>query len=300
VLWARNGPVNRLFFCFRCVILLTVCCLGACRRQQTNFALVNKLSIVATVYPVADIARQIAGDYADVSWVVEGGQSLAAVQPSTELNNRLSAADLVISTGVTEPWANAGFSDPLQQQHVLRLDLLPSTGGPADGFLWLDPLVAKNLVNELCVRLTVMRPEQSKYFIQRRDAYLAQLDGLLGKYQPLFAAAQNRQVLVLSSDFNALLGRFGLYPLEPAAASPLQLDESDIAAIRRMASDKRTHLLLVSTETPEVVARDLDVRAGVQVVRIDCLGSSAADGHNNYLDLMRYDLDQLLSATGAQ
>jgi zinc transport system substrate-binding protein len=280
--------------------LLGAVCLGGCRRKSTDFSLVNKVTIIATVYPIADVARQIGGDYVDVSWVVESGQSLTAVQPSSELRSRLSSTDIVISNGITEPWANAGFNDPLQQQHFIRLDLLQSPGESQEGFVWLDPMIVKNLAGELCTRLTVLRPEEEKYFTQRRDAYIAQIDALMQKYQPALAAAQTKQVLVLGVEFNALLSRFGLYPLMPVAESPLQLNDVDLFAIKRAANDKHTHLLLISTETPAVVATDLEQRASVTVVRLDCLGSSGGGGHNTYLDLMRDNLDQLLKATTVQ
>ncbi|HMB95912.1 MAG TPA: metal ABC transporter substrate-binding protein [Tepidisphaeraceae bacterium] len=282
-----------------CLVLLSTALLGGCKRQQEDDKPVIKVTIMTTIYPLAELTRQIGGEYVDVSWIVEGGQSLANVELSPDLRGRLNSADMVISNGINEPWASSGFSDPLQQHRIIRLDLLPSAASQ-EGYLWLDPLIVKDLVNELCFRLTVLRPKKQKYFQERRDDYLRQLDELMQKYQSPLEHAQTKQILVLGLEFNAMLSRFSLYSLFPVAKSPLELNDVDIAAIKRASNEKNTHLLLVSTETPQVVASDLEVRASVQVVRIDCLGSSSASGHTTYLDMMRYDLDQLLHATTVQ
>jgi hypothetical protein len=42
------------------------------------------------------------------------------------------------------------------------------------------------------------------------------------------------------------------------------------------------------------------VRGGLQLVAIDGLGNSGATGRNTYLQILRYDLEQLLAATTVQ
>ena len=54
---------------------------------------IEKVAIVATVYPLADIARNVGGPYVSASWLIESGQSLSGVQSNVDLRNRLRSAD---------------------------------------------------------------------------------------------------------------------------------------------------------------------------------------------------------------
>jgi zinc transport system substrate-binding protein len=291
-----NAKSHFPFQLARMVLILSLPLLNSCEKPAP--VPFNKITILATVFPLADIAKQVGGDYVEVSWAIESGQTLAGFAPDIDLRNRLSAADFVISGGNSEPWANAGFSDPLLRQRIVRMDLLEPAGqGPLEGLLWLDPAMVKDLARELCARLIVVRPQKEKEFRARTDAYIAKIDGLLQTYQPQFAQARVNQVFVLSTDFNAFLPRFSLFPLSPAAGLPAELSDGDIAAIKRAAAENNSHVLLVPADTPMVVAKDLELRTGVQVIKIDCLGSSASGGHNSYLDMMRFNLDQLLRGT---
>ena len=44
----------------------------------------RRISVVATTYPLADIARHVAGNRADVHWWIESGQSVAGFQPTQQ------------------------------------------------------------------------------------------------------------------------------------------------------------------------------------------------------------------------
>jgi zinc transport system substrate-binding protein len=180
----------------------------------------------------------------------------------------------------------------------VRLDLLPGVREKTPtGLLWLDPVVAQDLSRELCSRLTVLRPKIAKALEDRCADYVGQLEAVITEYQPKLENARTKKVLVLSSDFNPLLQRFRLTPILVTEASPTQMNDTDWGLLKRAVREQNTRLLLVPADTPSVVIRDLEQRAGVQAVPIDALGTSAAAGRNSYLEILRYDLDQLVNAT---
>jgi zinc transport system substrate-binding protein len=257
----------------------------------------EKPTIVASVYPLADVARQIAGDTADVSWIVEGGDSVAGLNPSANARARMDSAGILFVGGESEPWAVGGGSQ-YQHSHMVRLDALNmQTIQPQSGFLWLDPLAVADGAREISARLQVLRSDQQPAIKARTDAFVQSIDAFMKKYQPAFDGAQTRKILVLSSDFEPLLRRFSLIPVMTVAALPTRLNDSDIRFIRQMADENRTRLIAIPADTPAIVAQDLEMRASLQTIPIDPLGSSAAGGRNTYQDLMKYNVEQLLNAT---
>jgi zinc transport system substrate-binding protein len=281
------------------IVCLVVCILGAgCNRGTSNAPRPKeKPTIVASVYPLADVARQIAGDTADVSWIVESGDSVAGLNPSANARSRMETAGILFVGGEAESWAVSGGSQ-YQHSHMVRLDALNmQTVQPQRGFLWLDPLVVADGAREVSARLQVLRSDQQQAIKARSDAFVQSIDAFMRKYQPALADAQTRKVLVLSSDFDPLLRRFSLTPVMTIAASPTRLTDSDIRIIRQMADENKTRLIAIPADTPAIVARDLELRASLQTIPIDALGSSAAGGRNTYQELMKYNVEQLLHAT---
>jgi ABC-type Zn uptake system ZnuABC Zn-binding protein ZnuA len=275
---------------------------GGCDRPASHaWAEQEPLTVVATVFPLADIARQIGGPSVSASWVIETGQSVAGMQSTPQLRNRLRTCNLVLSGGSTEPWAVEGFDDPFQAPRVLRLDLLQSArDAPSGALLWLDPLVIEDFVRELKVKLAVARPRLEPYFAQQRDQFITSLRTLIEPYKAQLAAApaQAKKILTLGREYDALLRRFGLEPVLAIEAMPTQLSDRQIAIVRMEARNNAVSVMLVSADLPTAVVRDLENRTGLRIVQIDSLGSSAAGGRNTYQQILQYDLEQLVAAVG--
>jgi zinc transport system substrate-binding protein len=202
---------------------------------------------------------------------------------------------------VTEPWINENMGDPLQSQRILRLDLLPAAQqSRAVGLLWLDPAIGQDAAREMCARLLVTSPQREQVLRDRSADFIARVDSLMREYQRKLIRAQYRRLLVLSSDFDPLLARMGLEPVMAVQAQPTRVDDSAMALLKLSAREKGTRLLIVPADTPAVVVHDLQVRGGLQIVLIDTLGSSAPSGRTTYVDLVRFNLEQLLRATTVQ
>lgn len=259
---------------------------------------VRKIGVVATVYPLADIARQVAGDVADVSWVIESGQSMKGVQPDEQLRNRLRSADLVLMGDVTEAWATEGSGAGQHYSRILRLETLPiARESGTSGLLWLDPAVAREAAKDLATRLAALRPQKVQEVRERADKLANEIDALYKPYQEKLRSADNRRFLVLGNDFAPFLSRFSFQAIPTLDAPPSRLTDEDIRLIQYVSRQNDTKLLVIPADTPAALVDDLRVRTGMQLVLLDALGTSAGGGRNTYLDLIRWNLDQLAKAT---
>src|SRR4051794_18579736 len=54
----------------------------------------EKVKVMATAYPLADIARQVGGDAVQCDWVAEQGQAMDAIDPTPEVIAKLRNAEL--------------------------------------------------------------------------------------------------------------------------------------------------------------------------------------------------------------
>ena len=255
----------------------------------------EKGTIIATVYPLADAARRVTGNSAQVEWIVERGQSLNSVEVTPDLRGRLNLADLVVTGGANEPWAVEGFDQPYRAPHILRLDLLPAAKNlGATSLLWLNPDVVKEAMRELVRRLALMHPRIAEDELRRNEqAFEAEIDGLLAEMRPRIDALPNKKVLALGSDFTALTKPMGLQEFSPTPTPATRLSDDDFRRIRETIRGEGLGTALVLDDVPQALVDDLSRRLGVQVLTIDSLGTSAPTGHNTYTKMLRYDLEQL-------
>src|SRR4051794_12985081 len=88
-----NGWVKRFG------LILAILFLGfggpSCKRKSPPSSANDTAVVIGTVYPLADVARQIGGDGVDVSWIVESGSSVQSVQDTQPLRARIGRVDLV-------------------------------------------------------------------------------------------------------------------------------------------------------------------------------------------------------------
>ncbi len=201
---------------------------------------------------------------------------------------------MVVSSG--ELWATEGYDDPMRVGRVVRLDTLPSAvAAPSPrGLTWLDPAVAREAVEELYKSFALKRPRLEPYFRKRRDDFLERLDRVIKPYEPVLKVQPPRVALVLTPDFARLLHRFNVAEVglkEDVTSS--NLTAAHVRELRDLARQYRLTDVLVSTETPPAVINDLQTRTDLTARTLERLGTSAGVGRNSYLDILKYNLDQL-------
>lgn len=296
--------------CYLRQVFIVLAALGAlqsagCEKSKTPASSTEPVRVFATVHTVADLARQVGGKYVEVDFGIENGRSLLGLQPSSALMQQKNRAQIVLAGG-SEPWAVADASNRLEPTRVIRLDAL--RGAPTSqltnsqnddtqiGLEWLDPMIGQRTAEALARRLTSLRPNHQVYFDARAKQMIDQLDALVKEYQPKFRAARRRRVMSLTHEFDYLAQRFDVDIVHVIGTTADRIGDQQIAALQLASRDEHLVTLLVRVDTPPALLKDLTKRTGLRIIPMDPYGSSAANGRDSYLALLRYDMDQLLNA----
>jgi zinc transport system substrate-binding protein len=253
----------------------------------------EKLRVLASVYPLADLARQVGGDYVSVEWLAESGQAPPGDIVSSDVHTRARSADFVLSSG--EAWAIEGYDDPLRAERVVRLDVLQATVTlpVTSGLVWLDPAAAGEAAEELYNKLASRRPRLQPYFRKRADSFLERLQAVVRQYEPVLTTQPARKAMVVSAEWTRLLARFKIEQVGLVDANPMELSPRQVRQLVETARQHRLTAVFVSADTPAAVIADLQRRTDLTVLTLDPLGTSAGSGRNSYLEVLRYNLDQL-------
>lgn len=275
--------------------------------------------VVTTHTVLADIARELAGDSAEVHCLVPLGADPHSFEPKPADVRRLAGADLVIENGLgLEPWSGRMLVSSGYAGAVLRAaENLPHPLEAAhhdhghdghdhgeetlDPHAWHDPRNGEHYVNGIARALTERLPEAADTIEIRRQRYVASLRALHAAATTALAALpEEARTLVTSHD---ALGYFArAYGLRLVPISGLSPDREPSArqlarVVTRIRRERVRAVFFEATTNPkltELVARE----AGVTVVRqlyTDSLGLPGTPGAT-YLGMMQANVDTLLSA----
>ncbi|HML48286.1 MAG TPA: metal ABC transporter substrate-binding protein, partial [Clostridia bacterium] len=134
--------------------LLCICGLSAASAEP------NRLKVIATMFPVYDIARAIGGERADVTMLMPIGMECHNFEPTPSDILEINKADLFAYTGpAMEPWAQRILDGQIDPKFEV-LDVSAGVpvnvagedgGGPAQ--IWTDPQRMKIMAQTFCEAL---------------------------------------------------------------------------------------------------------------------------------------------------
>jgi zinc transport system substrate-binding protein len=283
--------------------------------------LAKKIPVIASIYPVADMVRQVGGDYVTVTCVLPPGASPHTFEPKPGLVRAFSSARLFFMIGAgLEFWAGKfiKLAGPNLMTVVLsrgvhliastehghkhhphedRASDLKNEPAVANPHIWLDPVIAKSMVDKITAALCKVDPAHIPYYNERSRRYQKTLDRLDHLIAATVARFKNKRYVAFHPAWDYFARQYGLERagvIEAAPGrnpTPLQL-KNIIAAIRK------DHIRAVFAE-PQLNPRAAEIiakEARVRVLFLDPLGGPGQPYGNTYVDLMTHDLKILKEA----
>jgi ABC-type Zn uptake system ZnuABC Zn-binding protein ZnuA len=273
----------------------------------------ERIPVVVSIYPLKDMVQQVGGDRVRVDFIVPPGASPHTFEPKPSDMMKIHNAKLFVIVGAgLEFWAGKAVRSAGDSRlKVLTLsDGLPllngtdahdevhrSRGGSADPHVWLDPLLAKEMVNSIAGALIELDPSRERYFRENAERFRAEIDRLDAFIAAKIRTFRIKDYVTFHSAWNYFSRRYGLRVLGVIEESPGK--EPSPRHIAQLVNDvKRTGTRVVfaepqfSPKIAEVIARE----AGVKVLFLDPNGGPGLHGRESYVGLMRYNLSVLEEA----
>lgn len=148
------------------------------------------LNVLATFYPIYDFAKNVGGDKISLTILVPETVDVHDFDPTPSSIQKVASADLLIYNGAgLEPWipqvVSAADNPKLvvvDTSHGIQLLQVPpqfqKENRTADPHIWLDPVLAKQQVNNILQGLIKADPADGQYFTSNAQNYEAKLDYL--------------------------------------------------------------------------------------------------------------------------
>lgn len=265
--------------------------------------------VVATVYPLWEFARQVAGDRADVVVLVPAGVEPHDWEPAPRDVSQVRRAAVFVHTGTNlDGWAEKLLADLTGRTGVVvnargGLSVL-TVGGITDPHVWLDPTLARVQVQAIAGGLEQADPAGGGAYAERAKAFIARLDALDVEFAAGLADCARREVVTSHAAFAYLARRYRLTQVPVMGISPeAEPSPADLAAIVRTARRlKVTHVFyetLVSPRLAETLSREIGATP-LPLNPIEGVSPAEAAAGTGYLELMRANLANLRTALGCR
>lgn len=194
----------------------------------------EKITVITSLFPQYDFVRQIAKDKVNVSLLLPAGVEPHSFEPTPQTIVTIGDADIFIYTNaMMEPWIekvvdNVVNEDLLIVESSLGIEYIEHSEeeeheeeeeeehGELDPHVWLDPLNAKVMAQNILTALIEVDPENSDFYQTNANALFLQLDELKAEYDAVFANPAHRTIIYGGHfAFGYLANRYGLEILSP-------------------------------------------------------------------------------------
>jgi zinc transport system substrate-binding protein len=288
----------------------TLLAAAACTGDQAKGG--GKVSIIGSFYPMAWVARRVAGSTASVTTLAKPGAEPHDLELTPRQIVAVARADLVVYVKGLQPAVDQAVDQhaagkAIDAASLVRTLPAASTGsvaattgsaaGRRDPHLWLDPSRLATVAAAVGARLAKDDPARAATYEANARALGADLHALDGEYAAGLRDCGYRTIVTSHAAFGYLADRYRLAQVSVAGIDP-QNEPSPERLAALTGAIRRTGVTTVFTETlvSPKVAQTLAREAGVRTATLDPVEGLPAGAKGDYLSIMRQNLRTLRAA----
>lgn len=269
-------------------------------------AFAQPIKVVASIYPIGDMVKEVGGDRVEVRVLLPPGASPHVFEATPRMAKELSQARLFFEVGAgLEFWAEKLVRASKEKMRVVVLSegmkLLREEGEhgheheTANPHVWLDPVLAVEIVRKIEKALEEADTPGAGAYRRRSAEYIAKLQALDAEIRKNVSAFRIRSFVSFHPAWDYFALRYGLKSVGVIEESPgKEPSPQRLQAIVKAIGDYHIRAVFaepqLNPKAAEVIARE----AGVKVIMLDPEGG--LPGRETYLGLMKYNLERLKEA----
>lgn len=287
--------------------------------QKTAAAASGKMVIATTFYPLYDLAQKVAGPDAEVFSIVPAGIEPHGFEPTPKEIARVSEATAYILLGTSfAPFEEkivyglpssvsvivAGKGVPLliagdehdagDEEGNSGND--PRDTGPYDPHIWLSPVRAQIMVENIKTGLVLANPSGAGTYERNADTLNYELRVLDEEFRQGLSSCRRDVILVNHDAFSYLADAYGFSLVSISGIEPE--GEPSPGELRDLIDAAQEHGIRYIFSQPRADSRVTDTLAreiGAETLLLNPL-EGAADASQDYFSLMRQNLKNLRKA----
>jgi len=282
----------------------------------------GRMKVAADIVPLADFCEQVGGSLVEVETLVPPGASPHSYELTTGQMRFLEEADVLVMVGLDlAPWTDEVFSAVAAQDAITVLageavpaEELIAAGddgheheqeahghehGIYDPHVWLDPVLAMDIVKAIGEALAEADPDNSAAYRDNAARYIQDLTELDTSIAQQVASFEAREFVAFHSSWTYFARRYGLDQVgvieelpgkEPSAGEIAELlDTIEARGVKVVFAEPQ-----FSPRAAEAIAEESEGEVVVKV--LDPLGDPDDPGTDTYMEMMRVNVETMQEA----
>lgn len=283
--------------------------LSGCRGGGTE---PNGMRVMASFYPLYEIARQVGGERATVENLVPTGTESHEFEPTPKDTAALFNARMVVYNGAGfEPWLNRLLPE-LQKKGIVLVDAsngvdllqMSDEEGPSrkvpDPHLWLDPVLMQKVVISVRDAYIEIDPDGRATYEANATAYNARLEALDRKYRQELQGYAGRTFVTSHAAFSYLAKRYNIKMVAIAGISPInEPSPQQLAEIVKLVRERGIRHIFFETLVSPLLAETIAREVGAETLMLNPLEGLTAEeirSGKDYISVMEDNLANLKKA----
>ena len=306
----------------RFAALLVVVLAAGCSQpvsEDSSDTPTGRLQIATTVAPITSIVSSVVGDLADVTGIVPEGTNSHTFEPSPDVAELLSTADLIFINGLMleEPTKKLAETNKKDSATIVELGnrtitedeylydfSFPRSGGKPNPHLWTDPTKVRRYAEIIRDEVATADPDNAAAYsenLEKFQADLTQLDkAMYGSFASIPRA--DRKLLTYHDAYAYFARTYDWTVIGAIQVSDYQdPTPKELAGIIDQVRNENVKAIFGSEVFPSPVLEQVGRETGaryVDVLRDDDLPGEPGDPEHSYIGLMRFDYKTIVESLG--
>jgi zinc transport system substrate-binding protein len=298
-------------FCSLVCICLTVFLLFPAFSAPAATGKSESVTLAATIFPLADIARRIAGPDARILQILPSGASPHTFDLTPGQVRELQPARIIFKIGVMDDWID-GIADSLPQAAIVSLNrqvaleparekghdhgtAMTSPTGEFDPHYWLRADNGVIIARQVSNALIKAYPDRAASFRQNLSLYIRELEALHHELLEELTPLKNKKMVVFHDAWRYFAAAYGLEITAVFQASPgREPTPRELSELYALIKKYAIRVIFSEPQLPNASIEPLLHDLGLKLVVLDPLGGTVPG--DSYARMLRRNALAIRSA----
>lgn len=307
--WDNRGMFPRTLRSIIVLAVLTAAGVGLSFAGRTpHTPTQGRMSVTASFYPMAEIAKAVGGDAVSVSTLVPAGSEPHDFEPSPTDIAAISSSRVFLYNGAGfESWvghvaaatARSGVKlvDASEGLPLIRTSDRPPV---VDPHTWLDPVLAASQTASVRDAFIAADPGHADGYRARAATYIAALEGLDADYRHRLSRCDKRDIVTSHDASGYLARRYGFTAHPIAGLSPEdEPSPARIAELTQMVRDLGIGYVFFETLASPKIAETIAAETGAKALVFNPIEGVTIQERRSGTDYMSLSRDNLTNLARA-
>ncbi|MBR5538622.1 MAG: zinc ABC transporter substrate-binding protein [Clostridia bacterium] len=289
------------------LLIASLLLLAGCEKSDSR----DKLTVVATLFPQYDFAKNIAGENADVTLLLDFGTDSHSYDPTPRDIMQIASADLFIYTGDSmELWAStilksADIADAVESGKLKVLDLSKNvtpvcihgdehghSHNDYDPHIWTSPKNASAMCDAIFEAIKQLDGDNAEIYEKNLASYKEKLAAIDQELTRTVGEANKREVFFGGAfAFAYMFYDYGLSheSVYEGCASHAEPSANDVVNVAKKAALSGAKFIVYDSETEKKTAETIANEIGAEIIRMHAvhnISKNEFSSGEDYVSLM--------------